>query len=323
MIRLELLNVADQSIESVEPEALDQLIGRPDSLLWIDLVEPTPADFALLAREFNFHPLALEDAQRRGQRPKLDQYADFNFIVFYSLEPTDDSAAFDAQEVALFVGHNYLVSVHSHRCRAIEETARRWKENSAQLQGRGVAVLLYSLLDTIVDGYFPILDSIAEQVDQLEEAIFSGRNRNALQSLFLLRKNLLAMRRLLAPERDLMGLLVRRDLEALGENSAVYFQDVYDHVLRVTDALDTYRDLLAGVLDAHLSVVSNNLNQVMRTLTAWSIILMSLTIIPTIYGMNFRWIPELSLHYGYFYALALMALVGLVLFGMFKRIDWL
>ena len=323
MIRLELLNVANRSIESVDPQELDRLISNPDSLLWIDLRDPTPADFELLAREFNFHPLALEDAQKRGQRPKLDQYDDFSFIVFYCLEPVDTPRAFAAQELSLFIGHNYLVSVHADRCRAIEETSQRWKASAERLQGRGIAVLLYSLLDTIVDGYFPILDSVAEQVDALEESIFDGSERGALQPLFQLRKNLLAMRRVLAPERDLMGQLVRRDLEALGPATAVYFQDVYDHVLRVTDALDTYRDLLAGALDAYLSVVSNNLNQVMRTLTAWSIILMTLTIVPSVYGMNFHLFPSTNWAHGFTYAMVLMLILGVGLFMMFRRIRWL
>jgi magnesium transporter len=323
VIRLELLNVDNQSIEVVDPNELDRLVRNPESLLWIDLVDPTPDDFALLAREFNFHPLALEDAQMRGQRPKLDQYDDFIFMVFYDLAPVDTPLAFTAQELSLFIGRNYLVSVHSDRCPAIEETAKRWKANSSALQGKGIAVLLYSLLDTIVDGYFPSLDSVAEQVDALEETIFSGKDRGALQSLFQLRKNLLRMRRVLAPERDLMGLLVRRDLEALGPATAVYFQDIYDHVLRVTDALDTYRDLLAGALDAYLSVVSNNLNQVMRTLTAWSIILMTLTIVPSVYGMNFHLFPSQDWPHGFSYAVVLMAILGSGLFMMFRRIRWL
>lgn len=323
MIRLELLRHDHSEIENVKAEDLSTVISQPDSLVWIDLVDPTDADYKLLAQEFDFHPLALEDAQKEGQRPKLDQYPTFIFIIFYAVQVTNDVRAFSTQELALFVGANYLVTVHRQPVPALEEVASRWRQNASNLQGKGVAILLYSVLDTIVDGYFPILDEVAERIDAMEEAIFNRAGKGALQTLFQHRKNLLALRRVIAPERDLTGILVRRDLELLGPATAVYFQDVYDHVLRVTDALDTYRDLLAGALDAYLSVVSNNLNQVMRTLTAWSIILMSVTLIASVYGMNVAlWPTNGSILAGIF-SLTLMGAIGAALFVLFKGIDWI
>ncbi|HEU5423723.1 MAG TPA: magnesium/cobalt transporter CorA [Nitrolancea sp.] len=323
MIRLELLRHDHSEIENVKAEDLSTVISQPDSLVWIDLVDPTDADYKLLAQEFDFHPLALEDAQKEGQRPKLDQYPTFIFIIFYAVQVTNDVRAFSTQELALFVGANYLVTVHRQPVPALEEVASRWRQNASNLQGKGVAILLYSVLDTIVDGYFPILDEVAERIDAMEEAIFNRAGKGALQTLFQHRKNLLALRRVIAPERDLTGILVRRDLELLGPATADYFQEVYDHVLRVTDALDTYRDLLAGALDAYLSVVSNNLNQVMRTLTAWSIILMSVTLIASVYGMNVAlWPTNGSILAGIF-SLTLMGAIGAALFVLFKGIDWI
>jgi magnesium transporter len=185
-------------------------------------------------------------------------------------------------------------------------------------------VLLYSLLDTIVDNYFPVLDVVAERAGAVEEEIFDHGNRGTtLEEIFSLRKNLLALGRILAPERDLMNTLTRRDIELLGPDTAVYFQDVYDHLIRVTDAIDTYRDLLGGALDAHLSVISNDLNQVMRTLTAWSIILMSLALIAGIYGMNFVLTPSSDWTLSFEVVVTGMAALGLALFAMFKRINWL
>ncbi|MBX6341129.1 MAG: magnesium/cobalt transporter CorA [Thermomicrobiaceae bacterium] len=323
MIHLEVLRCGETPRAEVDLDELDSLIARPDNLVWIDLTDPTPRDFDLIAREFRFHPLALEDARKRHQRPKLDQYDDFLFIVFYAVRETGDARLFAAQEIAMFVGPNYLVTVHDGPVPEIKTTADRWRENVSQIQSRGVAVLLYSLLDTIVDDYFPILDAIAERTDDLEAAIFDGGDRESLQQIFLLRKTLLALRRVLGPERDLMTTLTRRDIELLGPGTAIYFNDVYDHVLRVTDAIDTYRDLLSGALDAYLSSVSNNLNVVMRTLTSWSIILMSLALVAGIYGMNFQNMPELHYHYGYFVTLAGMLFLGAGLFALFKHIDWL
>ena len=171
MIRLELLRHDHSEIENVKAEDLSTVISQPDSLVWIDLVDPTDADYKLLAQEFDFHPLALEDAQKEGQRPKLDQYPTFIFIIFYAVQVTNDVRAFSTQELALFVGANYLVTVHRQPVPALEEVASRWRQNASNLQGKGVAILLYSVLDTIVDGYFPILDEVAERIDAMEEEI--------------------------------------------------------------------------------------------------------------------------------------------------------
>jgi magnesium transporter len=157
----------------------------------------------------------------------------------------------------------------------------------------------------------------------VERAVFDGDSQQALETIFGLRKNLLGLRRILAPERDLMSTLARRDVELLGQESSVYFQDVFVHVLRVTDAIDTYRDLLSGALDVYLSVTSNNLNQVMRTLTSWSIILMTGALIAGIYGMNYRLLPYDTWKHGFIFAILFMAILGGGLFAMFKRIRWL
>ncbi len=323
MIRIEVLtgNTAHQG--TIPLKEISDVIADPESLIWIDLEDPTPRDFQLIAKEFVFHPLAIEDASKRHQRPKLDQYDTFLFIVFYAVQPDGGDGVFTTHEISLFVGPNYLVTVHTGVCREISATAARWKENVLQIKSRRVAILLYSLLDTIVDNYFPVLDIVAERADAIEEAIFDRGDTQTLEEIFQLRKSLLALRRVLAPERDLMSMLTRRDIELLGPDTAIYFQDVYDHVLRVTDAIDTYRDLLGGALDAHLSVISNNLNQIMRTLTSWSIILMTLALIAGVYGMNFVFMPELHWHYGYFATIAGMAVIALGLFALFKRINWL
>jgi magnesium transporter len=323
VIKIQLLNAAKIEAETITADAIDQLIGQPHSLVWIDLVDPSPQDFAKIEEEFHFHPLALEDAQKRHQRPKIDVYDGFFFLVFYSVREISDTSHFDMQEIAFFIGPNYLVTVHHGMCDEIDGTVKRWRENVPTAKYAGPAILLYSILDAIVDNYFPILDVVAERAAELEETIFSGDSHKALETIFRLRKNLLGLRRILGPERDLMSMVARRDIELLGEETSIYFQDVYDHVLRVTDALDTYRDLLSGALDAYLSVTSNNLNQVMRTLTSWSIILMTAALIAGVYGMNFKMLPYDSWHYGFIFAMVLMTALGAGMFAFFKRIRWL
>ena len=325
VIRLELLTGKERRAGEVSLDELDAIVADPRHLLWIDLEDPTERDFELLRQEFGFHPLAIEDARRRHERPKLDVYENYLFLVFYAVRNSDDRELFATQELSLFIGKNYLVTVHHEPCPEIEAIAERWREQADQIEEskQRVALLLYALLDTIVDNYFPILDALAERTDRLEEAIFEGKDQHALEELFQLRKRLLALRRVVGPERDVLNVLTRRDIELLGPDTAVYFQDVYDHILRVTDAIDTYRDLLASALDAYLSVVSNNLNKVMRTLTAWSIILMSLALIAGIYGMNFHLIPSEDWAQGFEFATSLMLVLGVALFTVFKAIDWL
>ena len=321
MIRINVHTGATGLQDNVPLEQISNVLEREGNLLWVDVVDPTPDDVRLLGEEFRFHPLALEDALRRHQRPKLDHYDGFLFIVFYGLEVHDGRPR--TREINLFAGPNYLVTVHDGSFAAIRETADRWCENVERLGNRGVGLLVYSLLDTIVDGYFPVVDDLAERIEDLEAAVFDRADASAQEAIFDLKKDLLAVRRVLAPERDVMNILVRRDTPVFGEEQIVYFQDVYDHILRVTDAVDTYRDLLSSALDAHLSMTSNRLNQVMKTLTGSSIILMSMTLVASIYGMNFDVMPELHWQLGYAWALGLMTVVGGTLFAVFRRIDWL
>jgi magnesium transporter len=302
-------------------EHISEVIEQKDSLLWIDVTSPSTGELRLINEEFGFHPLALEDATKRHQRPKVEFYKDFVFIVFYALELVDDRPR--TQEFALFVGRNYLVTVHdTESTDTIRDTAQRWRENVTWRGTRSIGVLVHALLDAVVDDYFPVVDRIAERIEDLEAKIFDHFEHQAQQEIFALKKDLLAVRRVLAPERDVLNVLVRRDSPVFGDEVVTYFQDVYDHVLRVTEAIDSSRELLSTSLDAFLSVSSHRLNQVVKTLTASSIILMSVTLIAGIYGMNFVHMPELDWQLGYPLALGLMLLVGGGLLLLFRRMNW-
>jgi len=304
-------------------EDISDILGRENDLLWVDVIDPSPDDLRIIGEEFQFHPLAMEDSVRRHQRPKLDHYDGFVFIVFYGLDVDGDRPV--TREINLFVGRNFLVTVHDGTLQAIAETAERWCDSVAQRGNNSIGLLVYSVIDAIVDGYFPVIDDLTERVQDLEEAIFERRRINAhtQEEIFSLKKDLLSVRRVLGPERDVMNVLVRRDAPLFGEEQILYFQDVYDHLLRVSDAVDQYRDLLAGALDAYISVESQRLNEVVKTLTSSSIILMSMTLVASVYGMNFIHMPELHWHLGYVWALSLMVLIGAGLVMVFRRIDWL
>lgn len=308
-------------LSEVTAEDISDLRAHPDHTLWFDITSPTAEDFRKLREEFGFHPLAIEDASRHHQRPKVDSYDNYYFVVFYCME-MDEQYHFSTSPLYMFIGSNYLVTVHEEPINQIQETVRRWQSPTSPL-GQDVGSLIYALLDAIVDDYFPVMDRIADRVEDLEERIFGKFDEGALESIFQLKKDLLQIRRIVTPERDVLNVMLRRDIRVFDEHDVTYLQDVYDHIIRVVDAIDIYRDLLASALDTFLSLQSNQLNQVVKALTITSIVLMSVAIVAGIYGMNFDYMPELHWRYGYLWALGLMVAIAVGVIAFFRRIKWL
>ena len=305
----------------VNPEQIDELIEQTDTFLWLDLQNPQNEEIDLLREEFNFHPLAIEDATRHHERPKLDAYENYYFMVFYAIGYDTARRRLSGQPIGLFIGANYIVSVHQGEITTIDETIKRWQANAAEF-GQDVGTLLYTLLDALVDDYFPVIDQLAERVEDIEEQIFERYSEDALQDVFGLKRDLLQVRRVVAPERDVLNVLIRREVPIFERNSILYLQDVYDHIVRITDSIDTYRDLLSSALDAFLSVQSNRLNQIVKVLTICSIVLMTDALIAGIYGMNFEFMPELHWQYGYPFALGLMLVLSVGLVAFFRWRKW-
>jgi magnesium transporter len=306
----------------INPDEIDQLINQPNTFLWLDLQNPQEHSIELLRQEFKFHALSIEDATRHHERPKLEAFDSYYFMVFYALSYDDAQRRLAGQSIGLFIGSNYIVSVHQHEINAIDDTIKRWQANTAEF-GQDSGALLYSLLDAIVDDYFPVIDQLAERVEDIEEQIFERFSEDALQEVFGLKRDLLQVRRIVAPERDVLNVLIRREVPIFDRNSILYLQDVYDHIVRITDSIDTYRDLLSSALDAFLSVQSNRLNQVVKVLTITSIVLMTDALIAGIYGMNFDFMPELRWQYGYPFALGLMLVLDVALVLFFRWRQWL
>jgi magnesium transporter len=303
--------------------AIDALRSKPDHVVWLDIVSPTADDVALLRDEFDVHPLALEDLEKRRQRPKLDTYAEQQIIVSYeTLAPKGRDRVFALGEIHIFAGPRYLVSVRWQESPAIAAVRQRFRDRPDAV-ARTSGSLLYAILDEVVDGYFPVLDGLSDKIEALESRILAGGQiGGTLRTVLGLKRELLELRRTISPQRDVANALLRRDLPLVDDLSAPYFQDLYDHLIRVLDQLDLQRDLLASALEANLSVTSNNLNAIMKRLTAFTVVLMVPTLIAGIYGMNFHAMPELSWPLGYPLALGLMliAMVGATIF--FRRNDW-
>lgn len=317
----------NQIIEDFDPDRISDIIVNPSNVVWIDVPNPTEKDMEILKEEFGFHHLTLEDALRQNQRTKLDEYTGYNFIVMHILNYDKEKNEINTGELHIFLGSNYIVTVHKDSIATILAARERWKQQLEMVK-EGVGFLVYTLMDTIIDEYFPILDVLDDKIDEIEDNLLEGEDRHenkrhSIKEIFPLRKNLLMMRRQIAPVRDILNILVRRDKPLFSHQTLLYFQDIYDHLLRILDSIDLYREMVTNLVETHLASQSNKLNKVMQTLTAMSIILMSISFIGAVYGMNFKFIPELNWEYGYWYALGLMGTTGGILGLSFWRKGWL
>ena len=312
---------ADGAAREVDPSTIDELLKNHESVIWLDILDPSDQDIKLLRGEFGFHELALEDALRGAQRPKVDEYDSYYFIVIYAAEAVGSRIL--THEIHCFWGKDYLVTLHDDPCSEIELAIRRWKATTERHEF-GVAFQAYALFDAVLDGYFPVVDSIAERLEGIEERIFDSKGDPTLvREVFSLRKQLIDTRRLLAPSRDVLNEIIRRDIAVFPQELVPYLADVYDHAIRVIDTLDLNRDLLSSAIDTHLSVTSNRLNQTMRTLTALTIGLMLPTLIAGIYGMNYPLAPPNDTPWGFAFSVAFMAATFIGTILVFWRVGWL
>ncbi|HLL48768.1 MAG TPA: magnesium/cobalt transporter CorA [Longimicrobiaceae bacterium] len=298
--------------------------GQVGEVVWIDVVSPGDKEAVFLRDTLRFHPLAVEDCIRGRQRPKVDRYPGYFFLVLYAgrINTQGERSALALNEVHVFLGERFVVTVHDKKVQEVGEVVARWRAAPGRLHDTGT--LAHALLDAVVDAYFPVLDHFSERVEEIEDAMLADRSEgDGMQGMLALRRELTIFRRVVAPQRDVLTTLLRRDIPFLRPELVPYIQDVQDHVMRVTEEIDGMRELLASAVDAYLSSASNRLNHTMRVMAAWSIILMAMAWIAGVYGMNFHVMPELGWRYGYAWALGAMFTVGGGLFMFFRRWRWI
>jgi magnesium transporter len=291
---------------------------------WLDISNPESEEFTLVASELELHPLAVEDAQHGHQRPKIDEYETHYFIVFYGLE-TPSPGVVNYHEVAIFVAQNAIVTVHQGDFSARKLVEKRFMDGRLQTSGG----LLHALLDTMVDQYFEVVDQFGERIELLEQFVAEEAGPNLhrahgpLRELFLVKRDLLQLRKTIAPEREVLQTLVRGDIRELREpGKRAYFQDVYDHILRVTDEIDTFRELSSNVIDAYLAAASNRLNEVLKVLTSVATVLLVLTLITGFFGQNWEAIPYGSVTL-FWLSVGLMVVSAFLIGVYFRRRGWL
>ena len=303
-----------------DPALVSDHLEVSDTHVWLDLEAPQASDLGLLAEEFGLHDLAIEDATKPHQRPKIERYDNHTFLVLYALKL--DGAAVVQSEVDVFFGDRYIITVRKEPVLPMGPVLAKW-DSMASLDHGGVGVLLHGLLDVVVDDYLVVVDGLSDQIEEFEDAVLRSDQAGAVQEELLdLRKVLVEVRRRVVPLRDVMTTLSRREPAVFGDAMVPYFQDVFDHTLRVVDSIEVMRELLANVLDMHLSMTANSLNTIMKKITGWAAVLGLATTIAGIYGMNFTLVPRDQTIFGFWFALGLMFVSCSLLYLYFKKKKW-
>jgi magnesium transporter len=293
-----------------------------DDFVWVGLHKPSEDELNRVAKVFDLHPLAVEDALKAHQRPKLERYDDGLFLVLKTLWYVDEYDAVETGEINLFVGRRYIVSVR-HGEGAELHQARIDLEQRTSVLGHGPSAVVYAICDRVVDEYELVATSLTEDVDEVETSVFSPTRTEDSQRIYVLKRELAEVRRAVNPLREPMKRFAAGSVPFVSQEAAPFFRDVTDHLLRISESVETLDGLLSAAFDAHLARVTVQQNSDMRKISAWVAIAAVGTLVAGIYGMNFENMPELRWHFGYFYALALMLTASFLLYRAFKKSGWL
>jgi magnesium transporter len=295
---------------------------EPGAFTWIGLYEPTEEEFDSIRREFELHDLAVEDAIHAHQRPKIEQYGDMVFIVLKTARYVDPTEVITLGEILIFLGHDYIITVRHGEASDLHPV-RIQLERQPELLAHGPGAVLHAIVDRVVDDYMPAITGLGEDIDEIENQVFSGERGNPAERIYRLKREVLAFAHAAGPLVDPVDRLARGHYEVIHPEVRAYFRDVNDHLLRAHAQLETFRDLLTSVLSANLAQVTVRQNEDVRKISAIVAILAVPTMIAGIYGMNFEHMPELGWTFGYPLVVAVMAAICFTLYRYFKRIGWL
>lgn len=325
MISVRLSIDADGHPRDLASDAeIREMLAQRGTLTWIDVDRKALHLLEPFEDLIHLHPLALEDASSTRQRPIFNRYGATFFLVIYEMVVAENSHdTVHTFPISFFVGENYVVTTRDTERSTLDDVAGRWHAFAQDVGQQNSGFLLYTIIDAIVDGYFPAMDRLGDRIEALEDLVELDRGRHMQSGIRTIRKELFELRRVLAPGREVVNELIRRDTPLVTDETMNYFHDVYDHILRVLDLLDAYREMGSTLFEMQLAMSSHRLDQVMRTLTVWSIILMAMALVAGIYGMNFRHMPELGWWLGYPLALGVMAGIAVALLALFRKRGWI
>ena len=310
--------------ENFTADDLPELLKDLSSVIWVDMESPTAADEQVLLDVFHFHPLTVEDCRENRHYPKVEEFEDYLYFIVHGVRADTSPERFNTIELDGFLGPNYVITYHHDFFRSIANVKQLLHTTPVACQ-RGAVFLLHQILDQVVDYYSPVLDDFDERIDRLEDDIFNLRqpNNKILSEIMELKRSVLRLRRISVKQMDILYRMSRGEFPLITEVIRPFYRDVYDHLVRVVDLSESYRDLISGSLEAYLSVVSNRLNEIMKVLTIFSAIMLPLTFIAGVYGMNFENMPELHSRYGYYAVWIIMLVVAIAMLLFFRRRGWI
>ena len=325
-VRISVIGYAPGGVEERHFERVDEFLDNPcvGGVVWVDIEGVHDVELIrALGEKYSFHPLVLEDIVNTVQRPKIEDYGDYLFIVLRMLRPTEESD-FSSEQVSIILGPDYLFTFQEGiKGDCFESVRERIRNGKGKIRGMGADYLAYALIDAIVDGYFTVLEEFGERIVDVEEELTLTPDQKSLHRINGMKKEIIYLRKAVWPLREAISFLERGDSHLLHDSTRLYFRDIYDHTIQVIDTVETYRDLLSGMLDLYLSSISNRTNEVMKFLTVIGTIFMPLTFLVGVYGMNFKHFPELEWQNGYFILWGLMIAMALVMVVYFRRKRWL
>lgn len=324
--KITIIDYDEQSFQEKEAKTIEECFPFKDTatVTWIniDCVHDSEV-VGKMGSHFGVHPLILEDIMTTAQRPKMEDMGDFIFIVVRMLSLEGKKKEVQSEQVSLILGSNFVISFQESEGDVFDSVRDRIRTGKGRLRKMGPDYLAYALIDSVVDNYFLILEKLGEKVEFVEEELVSDPGRKTLQEIHILKREMIYLRKSVWPLREVISGLERAESALIKDSTGIFLRDVYDHTIQVIDTVETYRDMLSGMLDMYLSSVSNRMNEVMKVLTIIATIFIPLTFIAGIYGMNFKHMPELEWRWAYFVVLAFMFGIGVLMLILFKRKKWM
>jgi len=310
--------------EGFHREDLPELLKDQSAVIWVDMESPTEADEQVLLDVFHFHPLTVEDCRENRHYPKIEEFDSYIYFIVHGVRADISPERFNTIELDGFLGPNYVTTYHHDKFRSIDNV-KQLLHTTPIVCHRGAPYLLHQILDQVVDYYSPVLDDFDDRIDRLEDDIFTLKrpNNEILLQIMDLKRSVLRLRRISGKQMDILHRMSRGEFSLIPDDMRPFYRDVYDHLVRVVDLAENYRDLISGSLEAYLSVVSNRLNEIMKVLTIFSAIMLPLTFIAGVYGMNFENMPEIHSRYGYYAVWVIMIVVAIGMLLFFRRRGWI
>jgi magnesium transporter len=324
--RITLIDYDETHLQERVPDTIEEAFPLKDlpTVTWINIDGLHQLDIIeKVGQHFNIHPLVLEDIVNTGQRPKTEEFEDLIFVVLKMLHYNENLEKITSEQFSLVLGPNFLISFQEIQGDVFKTVRERIRKPKTRIRKAGCDYLAYALIDAIVDNYFLILEKLGDKIETLEEDLLENPGPETLQTIHDMKREMIYLRKQIWPIREMINSLVKGESSLINESTSLFFRDIYDHTIQIIDTIESYRDILAGMLDIYLSTLSNKMNEVMKVLTIIATIFIPITFVAGIYGMNFKFMPELEWRWGYVMVWAIIVVVAGIMISYFKKKKWL